>query len=60
MTLEFTQEEVAALRQLLHRALLHSGMDVLQAVGHFENKLREAEQASPPRANGGAVASASP
>jgi len=59
MTLELTPEEVVALRQLLHRALLHSGMEVLQVVGHFETKLRQGEQDVRPKPNGSAGVSAS-
>ncbi len=42
ITLTLTEQEVIALRQLLHRALLHSGMDVAEAATHFNRRLSEA------------------
>ena len=49
ITITLTLEEVVALRQLLHRAVLHSGMDAAQAACHFNQKLNEAV---PVKANG--------
>jgi hypothetical protein len=38
-------QEVAILRQLLHRAVLHGGMDVAEAAVLWGHKLRGAEAA---------------
>jgi hypothetical protein len=46
VTIQATQEELLALRQLLHRAVLHSGMQAAEAAVHWHNKLNMAEQAS--------------
>jgi hypothetical protein len=37
-----TDEELAALLQLLHRALLHSGMDAVDAALHWKMKITAA------------------
>lgn len=39
ITIHATPDEVAALHQLLHRAVLHSGMDVAEAALHWKQKL---------------------
>ena len=33
--IEATEQEIVALRQMLHRAVLHSGMDVAEAAAHW-------------------------
>lgn len=49
ITIEANAEEVAALRQLLHRAVLHSGMQAAEAAVHWSNKIAAAEAAAAPR-----------
>jgi hypothetical protein len=44
MKIEATDEEVAALHQLLHRAVLHSGMDAAEAACLWKQKLIRAAQ----------------
>jgi hypothetical protein len=39
MIIEATEEEIIALRQLLHRAVLHSGMEVAEAAAFWNRKL---------------------
>ena len=51
-TIEATDEEIAALIQLIHRAVLHSGMDAAEAAVHWRRKLTEAVQAPPKGLNG--------
>jgi hypothetical protein len=51
-TIEATEQEITALRQLLHRAVLHSGMDVAEAATHWNRKLMTATQLPPTRTNG--------
>lgn len=58
-TIEATHEEIMALRQLLHRAVLHSGMDAAEAAAHWNRKLMETMQAPLPKANGPIQAQAS-
>lgn len=48
ITVEFTEQEIAALRQLLHRAVLHSGMDVAEAAVMITQKLVAATRVPPP------------
>jgi hypothetical protein len=47
ITIEATEEELLALRQLLHRAVLHSGMQAAEAAVHWSNKITVAEMAKP-------------
>ena len=51
MQIETNDAEVAALRQLLHRAVLHSGMDVAEAALYWNKKLSEAQDAWQRNAN---------
>jgi hypothetical protein len=39
ITIETTEEEVLALRQLLHRAVLHSGLEVAEVAAFWNRKL---------------------
>ena len=39
--IEATADEIRALQQMLHRACLHSGMDVADAAAHWNRKLVE-------------------
>ena len=51
--IEATKEEIDVLRQMLHRACLHSGMDVAEAAAHWNRKLVAASMPMPPeKANG--------
>ena len=43
-TIEATDEEVAVLHQLLHRAVLHSGMEAAEAACLWKRKLIAAAQ----------------
>ena len=45
--IEATEQEIVALRQMLHRAVLHSGMDVAEAAAHWNRKLIEVMKAPP-------------
>ena len=56
ITIETTEEEIIALRQLLHRAVLHSGMEVAEAAAFWNRKLMAvrwksngADKGAPPR-----------
>ena len=40
--IEATEQEAQALLQIMHRACLHSGMDVIDAVSVWRNKIMEA------------------
>ena len=51
-TIEATDEEIAALHQLLHRAVLHSGMEVAEAALHWKRKLLAVTQEVLPKTNG--------
>jgi hypothetical protein len=55
---QFTEQEIAALRELIHRACLHSGMQVAEAAVTLTTKLNQAvESQQPPlQANGAARA----
>jgi hypothetical protein len=53
ITIETTPEELAALRQLLHRAVLHSGMQAAEAAVHWANKIAAAENACVEQAKDG-------
>ena len=62
ITLSFTQQEVMALQQLLHRAVQHSGMEVAEAAVVINIILQNAlkakadeqpQQQSRPQGNGG-------
>jgi len=43
ITVPATPEELAALKQLLHRAVLHSGMEAADAAVHWMRKIQAAE-----------------
>lgn len=51
ITIETTEEEVLALRQLLHRAVLHSGLEVAEVAAFWNRKLM-AVQAEAQKGNG--------
>jgi hypothetical protein len=44
VTIEFTDEELVALRMLLHRAVLHSGMDVAETAVFLTKKIMGASR----------------
>ncbi len=52
MLIEASQEEITALRQLLHRACLHSGMDVAEVAVYWNNKLIAALQQTEEKPDG--------
>jgi hypothetical protein len=51
ITVEATSEELAVLRQLLHRAVLHSGMQAASAAVHWAAKIDAAEVAAAAQAD---------
>jgi len=46
LTVTGTQDEFNALKQLLHRAVLHSGMDAAEAAVFWTRKIQAAEIAA--------------
>ena len=54
MIIEATEEEIIALRQLLHRAVLHSGMEVAEAAAFWNRKLMAVQAAKSNGADKGA------
>ena len=46
-TIEATDDEITVLRQLIHRAVLHSGMDAAEMAIHWNRKLLVAMQETP-------------
>ena len=45
--LKLTTNEINVLQQLIHRACLHSGLDVAEAAATLNRKLNEAKQQPP-------------
>ena len=55
ITITGTPEEFIALKQLLHRAVLHSGLEAADAAVYWMHKIVEAEQQHVARKGNGAA-----